>query len=103
MGLAAIEADVWFSPASSPSGLENSSEPVLLVGHDDKDLRNARTLKKIYLDPIWEILERENRDNDGSLGWNGVFTDNGVPDQTLLLMIDTVSSPLLPSVTHWAS
>ncbi|KAI5453983.1 Altered inheritance of mitochondria protein 6 [Naganishia albida] len=89
LGLAAIEADVWLVPASSLPGSENDSGSVLLVGHEDKDLRNARTLKKIYLDPIWDLLERENEGNDGSQGWKGIFTDRGVPDQTLLLLIDT--------------
>ena len=81
-----MEADVWLATADA-----ESNDPVLLVGHEDRDLKDRRTLKQIYLDPIWEILERVNEGNDGSRGWKGVFTDRGVPDQTLILQIDTVS------------
>ncbi|GHJ84269.1 hypothetical protein NliqN6_0671 [Naganishia liquefaciens] len=84
LGLASMEADVWLATADV-----ESNDPVLLVGHEDRDLKDRRTLKQIYLDPIWEILERVNEGNDGSRGWKGVFTDRGVPDQTLILQIDT--------------
>lgn len=43
------------------------------------------------MDPIWDILERVNVGHNESKSWKGVFTERGVPDQTLLLMIDTVS------------
>ncbi|KAJ9108133.1 hypothetical protein QFC19_002600 [Naganishia cerealis] len=89
LGLAAIEADVWLAPAPAHADPPNENESVLLVGHEDQDLHNSRTLKQIYLDPIWEILERVNLGNNESNGWKGVFTDKGVPDQTFLLLIDT--------------
>lgn len=91
MGLASIEADVWLITKAAQTDATIGSDPVLLVGHEDRDLKHARTLKGVYLDPIWEILERVNQGNDGSQGWKGVFTDRGVPDQTLILQIDTVS------------
>ncbi|KAJ9105234.1 hypothetical protein QFC21_001599 [Naganishia friedmannii] len=89
LGLAAIEADVWLAPAPADPDSQGDSESVLLVGHEDQDLHDARTLKKLYLDPIWDILESVNVGNNASHGWKGVFTERGVPDQTLLLMIDT--------------
>jgi hypothetical protein len=92
LGLASIEADVWLVTKAAQTDSAIASDPILLVGHEDRDLKHARTLKTVYLDPIWEILERVNRGNDGSQGWKGVFTDRGVPDQTLILQIDTVSS-----------
>jgi hypothetical protein len=91
LGLASIEADVWLVTKDAQTDSAIDSDPILLVGHEDRDLKHARTLKTVYLDPIWEILERVNQGNDGSPGWKGVFTDRGVPDQTLILQIDTVS------------
>jgi hypothetical protein len=36
-------------------------EPQLYVGHTPIDLRKDRTLKAVYLDRIWEVLERVNQ------------------------------------------
>jgi hypothetical protein len=151
-----MEADTWLvrpswfshrpDPSSSSSGskvpppeaplfdttLSNGGteeEPQLYVGHTPIDLRKDRTLKAVYLDRIWEILERVNQGRDagspattttkqekkvnqegnkegkkeedkrskrGVVGekgwdWNGVYTDRGAKDQTLLFYIDVVS------------
>jgi hypothetical protein len=174
LGLASMEADTWlvrpswlehrpdanssssrskvpppeaplFDTTISNGGLQE--EPRLYVGHTPIDLRKDRTLKVVYLDRIWEILERVNEgrhrgsemtttagsgergqetkegntkgDGEEKLGgkkegnkagkkeedkrskrgvvgekgwdWNGVYTDRGAKDQTLLFYIDVVS------------
>ena len=134
-----------FDTTISNGGLQE--EPQLYVGHTPIDLRKDRTLKAVYLDRIWEILERVNEGrhagsestttagsgergqetkegntkgdseeklrgkNEGNTGgkqkegkgnkrgvvgekgwdWNGVYTDRGAKDQTLLFYIDVVS------------
>jgi hypothetical protein len=116
-----------FDTTISNGGTEE--EPQLYVGHTPIDLRKDRTLKAVYLDRIWEILERVNPDRgrygetkekkegkkeekeEGNTGgkkkegrgnrrgvvgekgwdWNGVYTDRGAKDQTLLFYIDVVS------------
>lgn len=148
-------APAFDSVFSSNSGTSNKyskdnkeeEEPQLYVGHTPIDLRKDRTLKAVYLDRIWEILERVNEgrhagsemtttagsgergqemeegktqgDGEEKLGgktegntggkkeedkrgkrgvvgekgwdWNGVYTDRGAKDQTLLFYIDVVS------------
>jgi len=104
-------------PVFNDTSAREQEEPVLYVGHLPTDLRKDNTLDRVYLDRIWEILEDvnhgrsrpptskegneimdEGRGNKrGVVGkkgwdWNGVFTDKGVRDQTLLFYIDVVSS-----------
>lgn len=158
LGLASMEADTWLVPPSwfdhgKPSSRptpeapllkdvqeKSLEEPQLYVGHTPIDLRREGTLKEVYLDRIWDILERLNegrgpgssspsgsgsgagsgpangeegkneRETDEGRGngrgvvgekswdWNGVFTDRGVKDQTLLFYIDVVSSHLLTTL-----
>lgn len=127
-----------FDTTLSNGGTEE--EPQLYVGHTPIDLRKDRTLKAVYLDRIWEILERVNPDQgryeeanenkegkkegkkeekeEGKTGgknkegkgnkqgvvgekgwdWNGVYTDRGAKDQTLLFYIDVVSRLTLSSL-----
>lgn len=66
----------------------------LLAGHELKDLSKGKTLKGIYLDPLFKMLERANekseRLTDGeSEDWKGVFPL--APKQEMMLMIDVVS------------
>jgi hypothetical protein len=134
-----MEADTWLvkhswfdiptDPRSRPKpecptiqelGRDETDEPELYVGHTQLDLRRENTLKRVYLDRIWEILERFNNASDGDRervqkkqadvgqqdegrgngrgvvgkkgwDWNGIYTDRGAKDQTLLLYIDMVS------------
>ena len=104
------------APAYDDQAQRQIEEPVLYVGHTPLDLRRENTLKRVYLDPIWEILERLNEGKgpddtaaqgpdvgsasranhrgvvgDKSWDWNGIYTDRGVKDQTLLFYIDVVS------------
>jgi hypothetical protein len=135
LGLASMEADTWLAkpswfdhhtPKSKPTlecpvfndtAAREQEEPVLYVGHLPTDLKRENTLKRVYLDRIWEILEEVNQGRDrastgkegydtldeargnkrGVVGkkgwdWNGVFTDKGARDQTLLFYIDVVST-----------
>ncbi|KAK2756448.1 hypothetical protein FQN54_005341 [Arachnomyces sp. PD_36] len=76
VGCISTEADVW---------LINGT---LYVGHDESSLTESRTLGSLYIDPILDVLERQNPTN--------IFvpepTKNGVFDtdrsQTLYLFID---------------
>lgn len=80
-GCTGIEADVWLSG----NGLD------LLVGHDRAALAPYNSLRSLYLEPLFDILESRNPDNklEGSGSQNqalGVFNrGNQTP---VVLMID---------------
>jgi len=103
-------------PAFNDTAAREQEEPVLYVGHLPTDLKKENTLDRVYFDRIWDILEEANRGRDrastskqedetmdegrgnkrGVVGkkgwdWNGVFTEKGARDQTLLFYIDVVS------------
>lgn len=88
-----------------------TAQPVILAGHEVKDLSPTKTLKSIYLDPIFRMLEKANESEqppdscadscvDSSTRpvkspletvdhrWHGIF--ELAPKQELMLMIDMV-------------
>ena len=74
-GCTGVEADVW---------LRNDD---LLVGHDKSALQPNRTFQSLYVNPLVEILTRQNPHTefyDGTT--HGVFDTD--PSQTLVLLID---------------
>ncbi|KAK4679225.1 hypothetical protein QC764_202230 [Podospora pseudoanserina] len=78
-GCTGVEADVW---------LFNND---LLVGHDLASLQVNRTFQSLYVNPIVDILEKQNPKTpyyNGTL--NGVFDVD--PAQTLVLLIDLKTS-----------
>lgn len=115
---------------------------ILYAAHMKYDVRADKTLKGLYLDPLFEILEKANegKEWDGkwarktggreeaevgeglmqkvlevgealkghgagkgkrgvvgekSWDWNGIYTDRGARDQTLIFMFDVVSRTAL--------
>ncbi|KAF3027474.1 hypothetical protein E8E15_009795 [Penicillium rubens] len=79
-GCMSTEADVW---------LYNGT---LYVGHDESALTESRTLESLYINPILDVLERQNPDSAfiSSPTKNGVW--DTVPDQTLYFFIDVKTS-----------
>lgn len=82
LGITSIESDTW---------LING---VMLAGHEAKDCSEGKTFKGLYLDPLYEMLERANENSErlkiwDSDDWKGVFPLE--PRQELMLMIDIVS------------
>ncbi|RMZ76832.1 hypothetical protein DV738_g4752, partial [Chaetothyriales sp. CBS 135597] len=77
-GCTGVEADVW---------LFNDE---LYVGHNTAVLTPARTLRKLYINPLLRILDRQNPIHslhpDLDTPRNGVFDTN--PAQNLVLLID---------------
>lgn len=74
-GCTGVEADVW---------LQNGE---LLVGHDEGSLQVNRTLQSLYIDPLVEILARQNPTTPYYNGTkNGIFSTD--PAETLVLLID---------------
>ncbi len=77
-GCTSVEADVFLV------------EEDLYVGHNKASLSLARTLQKLYIDPILDILDRHNPSHeshpDADKPRNGVFDTN--PKQSLVLLID---------------
>ena len=77
-GCIGVEADIWLFAEE------------LYVGHDIPSLTPNRTLSSLYINPLLEVLSRQNPksqvipDPDNSL--NGVFDTE--PSQTLILLID---------------
>ncbi|KAK3308870.1 PLC-like phosphodiesterase [Chaetomium strumarium] len=74
-GCTGVEADVWLRDGD------------LLVGHDTASLQVNRTFQTLYVNPLVEILTRQ---NPKTKYYNG--TENGVfdtdPTQTLVLLVD---------------
>jgi hypothetical protein len=86
-GCTSVEADVW----------EYGNE--LFVGHSISALNQNRTFRSLYVDPLVEILDRQNPSNQfGSAKNNGVFDMDA--EQTLVLLVDfkTDGKALFPVV-----
>ncbi|KAK8091348.1 hypothetical protein PG994_000853 [Apiospora phragmitis] len=80
-GCTGTEADVYLS--------EDGHD--LLVGHDRGSLRPGKTLRSLYLDPLFDMLQHQNSGNtskslNGAQGQKGIYrTNSSVP---LVLLID---------------
>ncbi len=74
-----IEADVWFYP-----NMKNT----LFVGHERSALSPARTFESLYINPILDVLTKENPSDAFVTAptHNGVF--DGYSGQTLYLFVD---------------
>ena len=91
-GCVSVEADVWYLPSINDS--------TLFVGHEMSALTAARTFDSLYIQPILDVLNRENPSTEfvTSRTKNGVFdTDSG---QTLYLWVDvkTAGDTTFPEV-----
>lgn len=76
-GCISVEADVWLF------------EDELYVGHSTASLTRNRTLNSLYVEPLLNILSKQNPTtpfHDGRLSLNGVF--DTTPEQSLVLLID---------------
>lgn len=74
-GCSSVEADVWLL------GDE------LFVGHDLSSLTHNRTFRSLYINPLLEILDRQNPNTSfGYVSKQGVFDVN--PAVTLVLLVD---------------
>ncbi|KAL4817805.1 PLC-like phosphodiesterase [Aspergillus spinulosporus] len=80
LGCISVEADVW---------LYNGT---LYVGHDESSLTDERTFESLYINPILDVLERQNPKSKFLTGptHNGVF--DASTDQTLYLWVDSKTS-----------
>lgn len=88
-GCTGVEADVWLRDGD------------LLVGHDTASLQPNRTFQTLYVNPLVEILTRQNPTTDFYNGSNhGIFDTD--PSQTLVLLVDvkTDGSETWPWVTE---
>ncbi|KAL3431123.1 hypothetical protein BDV09DRAFT_176881 [Aspergillus tetrazonus] len=80
LGCISVEADVW---------LYNGT---LHVGHDESSLTDERTFESLYINPILDVLERQNPKSKFLTAptHNGVFDTS--TDQTLYLWVDSKTS-----------
>lgn len=90
LGITSIESDTWLI------------DGVMLAGHELKDCSKDKTFKGVYLDPVYDMLEKANVNSErlqkwDSNDWKGVFSLD--PKQELMLMIDIVSLPVIPDST----
>jgi hypothetical protein len=83
IGCTSVEADLW------------QVDDQLYVAHTTAGIRQNRTLKNLYLDPLQDILNHQNRVPDfvGSMGSevNGVFAAD--PKQSLVLLVEFKNDP----------
>ncbi|WVQ66166.1 uncharacterized protein L199_004345 [Kwoniella botswanensis] len=104
LGYGFIEIDTYLGPAPAPasspklgypssnySSLSSNSilDPslTLLAGHDLKDLKAQRTLKRLYFDPLLDILDRNNRNSTAAgHGWTGIYDND--PTKEVGILID---------------
>ena len=99
-GCTGVEADVWLFPDQAA----DQAPDELYVGHSRSSLTPQRTFRSLYVDPLVEILEKQNPnttlhptlDNPR----NGIFDTK--PSQTLVLLIDfkTDGQKLWPIVSQ---
>lgn len=85
-GCVSVEADIWLF------------EEELYVGHSIASLSRNRTLHSLYIEPLLNILSKQNPTtpfHDGQYSLNGVFDTR--PDQSLVLLIDFKT----PGVDLW--
>lgn len=85
-GCMSVEADIWLF------------EEELYVGHSVASLTRNRTLSALYVEPLLEILSKQNPTtpfHDGRWSLNGVF--DTTPEQSLVLLIDFKT----PGVDLW--
>lgn len=85
-GCISVEADIWLF------------EDELYVGHSIASLTRNRTLHSLYIEPLLDILLKQNPTtpfHDGQYSLNGVFDTR--PDQSLVLLIDFKT----PGVDLW--
>ncbi|KAI1266631.1 hypothetical protein F5Y18DRAFT_362249 [Xylariaceae sp. FL1019] len=76
-GCVGIEADVWL--------LDDDAR--LYVGHDTAALTPARTFENLYINPLVELLDRNNPQTDFYNDTRrGIFDTD--PDQTVVLLVD---------------
>ena len=82
VGCIGVEADVWLFDGE------------LYVGHNTYALTPNRTLKSLYINPLLEILDKQNPTTEFATSPatppNGVFDTD--PSQTLILLIDFKTS-----------
>jgi len=88
-GCTSVEADVWLFDGE------------LYVGHSTSSLTRNRTFQSLYIDPLVQIVDKQNPSTDfvnGTQTHNVVFDED--PDQTLVLLVDfkTNGEELLPIV-----
>lgn len=81
-GCISVEADIWLTD------MRDDSE--LYVGHSMSSLKQGRTLRSMYIDPLLELLDATNRNNTSDQ-IKGVF--DTAPAQALILLIDIKNKP----------
>ncbi|KAL2866261.1 uncharacterized protein BJX67DRAFT_356072 [Aspergillus lucknowensis] len=79
-GCISVEADVWLYDGT------------LYVGHDESSLTEERTFESLYINPILDVVERQNPKSRFLTAPtnNGVFDTS--TDQTLYLFVDSKTS-----------
>ncbi|KAL8724705.1 MAG: hypothetical protein Q9166_007793 [cf. Caloplaca sp. 2 TL-2023] len=94
-GCTGVEADVWLDPQVKDD---------LYVGHTQKSLAPARTLKSLYIDPLLTILNNQNSPSNSSSTaastdqLAGVFDTSTSTSLTLLIDLKTSSESTFPLV-----
>ena len=88
-GCTSVEADVWLFDGE------------LYIGHSTSSLTRNRTFQSLYVDPLIQIVDKQNPSTDfvnGTQTRNGVFDED--PEQTLVLLVDfkTNGEELFPVV-----
>ncbi|KAF3760282.1 hypothetical protein M406DRAFT_269413, partial [Cryphonectria parasitica EP155] len=83
-GCTGVEADVWLFD-------EPERSDTLYIGHQEAALQPNRTFQSLYIQPLVDVLERQNPKTEFyAEKYRGVFDTN--PEQTLVLLVDVKTS-----------
>ena len=83
-GCASVEADIWLT--------DNRDDSELYVGHSMASLKQAHTLRSMYINPLLDLLDATNQNNTSNQ-IKGVF--DTAPSHPLILLIDIKNKPNL--------
>lgn len=79
-GCIGVESDVWLFD-------EPNRRDHLYVGHDEASLKPSRTFQSLYIQPLVDILNRQNPTTKSyNASDRGVF--DAAPNQTVILLVD---------------
>lgn len=105
-GFMSVEADVFAAPlppemmAALPVALPLVS--TLYVAHDPQDIRPEGTLRRLYLDPLWERFEQDGQLYPDQVAPLQLLIDFKTEAETTWLVLEPILEDYAPMLTRYA-